>query len=360
MDKVVLGMSGGVDSSVAALLLQKKGYEVHGFFMNAGKHKRKYWPSSINWREEERIVGEICEKLGIELYVVDCEDSYEKNIIGPMVEDYKKGLTPNPDILCNNIGKFPGLIKRADAIGAKHIATGHYARVRKTKNGIQLLQGMDKSKDQSYFICNLPQKILERCLFPIGDYTKEEIRKIAKKNGFSNFDKKSSRGICYLGKIDVKKVLHSRVKEKRGKVVSIKGEVVGRHPGVMFFTIGERVGEKKGFEIFPNYKKRHAGDKLYIAEKKRNNILVIAPQGDNSLKRKKVFINGFKLVNKDETLNGLKARIRHLGKLESGKLSKRNGKWVFEFSNGIEGIAEGQTIVIHKGNRIVACGEIRI
>ena len=129
--KVVLAMSGGVDSSIAALLLKRAGYEVHGFFMNASQKTARKWPSSIDWRKEERDVREICRKLGIsDLFILDCEEGYERKVISKMFKDYSRGLTPNPDILCNSVGKFPGLLKRADAIGADFIATGHYARVR--------------------------------------------------------------------------------------------------------------------------------------------------------------------------------------------------------------------------------------
>jgi tRNA-uridine 2-sulfurtransferase len=172
MKKVVLGMSGGVDSSVAALLLKKEGYEVYCYFMNCGPRGKTMWPSSIDWKEDEKILRKICKKVGVkELLIADCEMGYEKKIIQPMFEDYRRGLTPNPDILCNNIGKFPNLIKKADEIGAEFIATGHYAR---TKDG-KLFRGKDKKKDQSYFVCTLDQKILKRCIFPLGDLTKGEV-----------------------------------------------------------------------------------------------------------------------------------------------------------------------------------------
>lgn len=358
--KVLLAMSGGVDSSVAALLLKKQDYEVYGFFMNASPSGKTIWPSSISWKEEEKMVQKICELVGVkELFVVDCEQGYENKIIKPMFKDYEKGLTPNPDILCNNIGKFPGLLKKAKEIKADFIATGHYARIKKSKEEFELLAGKDKQKDQSYFLVGLNQKILSKCLFPVGNLTKEEVRKIAKKNKFPNWDKHGSRGICYLGKIDMKKFLHERVKEKIGVVKNPEGEIIGKHPGIMFFTVGERIGEKKGFEIDNEYRKKTGNKKLYIAEKKKGNILIVAPENDKALKKKSIRINKIKFICGKEA-GKMKARIRHLGELNPGKLKKENGKWVFVFDKGVEGIAEGQFAVFYKGERVIGGGEIRL
>lgn len=355
--KVVLGMSGGVDSSVAALILQKKGYEVYGFFMNCFGRKR-YWPSGIDWKREEEDVRAICKSLGIQLFVVNCEDGYEQKIIKQMFKDYSSGLTPNPDILCNNVGKFPGLLKKAKEIGAEFIATGHYARVRQRLNSFELMMGRDKEKDQSYFLFGLGQEILKKVIFPVGNLTKSEVRMIARRNCFANWEKRSSRGICYLGKIDVKKFLHSRIKTKRGKVISPTGEVVGFHPGTPFFTIGERVREKNGFEIFDSYCRNIKNVKLFVADK-RKNFLVVAPDGHSLLKTKKVFVKDFKFMSSDKIISKLKARVRHLGSLYSGCLSKEGSRWVFEFSRGQKGIADGQFIVFYRGSVLVAGGEIR-
>ncbi|MFH1290074.1 MAG: tRNA 2-thiouridine(34) synthase MnmA [Nanoarchaeota archaeon] len=365
--KVVLGMSGGVDSSVAALLLQKQGYDVYGFFMNCSPSGKPPWPSSINWKQEEKDVRAVCKKLEIELFMLDCEEGYERKVISKMFKDYSGGLTPNPDVLCNNVGKFPGLLKKAKEIGADYIATGHYARVRKRparpparKESFELLRGKDREKDQSYFLAGLGQNYLRRCLFPVGNLMKEEVRKIAKRNGFLNFDKKGSRGICYLGKIDVKKFLHSRIKEKKGKIIDFENREIGTHQGVAFFTIGEKIGEGKGTRIEDGIRNKYGG-KWFVAAKKKDNVLMVAPEGHNALKTKKIFIKGFKLVNKsDFPKTGLKARIRHLGELHKGRLRKSNGRLVWEFNRGWEGVAEGQFIVLYKGEKMVGGGEIRL
>lgn len=351
-EKVVLGMSGGVDSSVAALLLKKKGYDVYGLFMNCNvKGGETRWPSSINWQEEQKTLETICQRLGIKLFVVDTELGYENKIITPMVSDYENGLTPNPDILCNDVGKFPLLLKKADEIGARFIATGHYARVKKNQNHFDLLMGKDQTKDQSYFICTLDQKTLSRTLFPIGNLKKEEVRKFAKQNNFPNWDKRGSRGICYLGKIDVKSFLKERIKEKKGKILDTNGNEIGEHPGIMFFTTGERVRETKGLTLKDEWSRKHR-EKLYIAEKSiKDNTLTIAPENHPLLKRKKVILKNFKLLSKGKNL---KARIRHLGSLNPGKLTKQT----FEFDKPVEGLAEGQFLVIYSGEKVVGYGEI--
>lgn len=359
--KVLLGMSGGVDSSVAALLLQNKCYEVYGMFMNCSPSGKTLWPSSIAWQEEEKMVKKICKKLEIKLLVVDCEQGYENKVIKPMFKDYKKGLTPNPDVRCNNVGKFPLLLKKAKEIGAEFIATGHYARVRKSKKGYELLRGRDRKKDQSYFLIGLNQRILKKCLFPVGNLTKEKVREIAKKTGFENWNKHGSSGVCYLGKIDMKEFLHERLKEKKGKIADAEGKIIGEHKGIIYFTIGEKIGEGKG-TVLDNKFRNKFGGRWYVAKKEKGNILVVAPKGHEILKTKKVFIKNFKLVNKkDFPKTNLKARIRHLGALNSGKLRRLGGaRWAFEFDKSQEGVAEGQFIVIYLGEKLVGGGEMRL
>lgn len=355
--KVILGMSGGVDSSVAALLLQRKGFEVVGFFMNASPSDKPPWPSTIKWQDEQSTLEKICKKLNIRLIVKDSEKGYEEHVIKPMFNDYEKGLTPNPDILCNNVGKFPSLLKIAEQENADHIATGHYARVKKTNKGFALLQGKDKEKDQSYFLLGLTQETLKKTLFPIGNLTKTQVRQIARKNGFENADKRSSRGVCYLGKIDMKAFLKQRIKTKKGNILSPEGKIVGSHPGAFYFTIGEKVRENKGLAIDQSFRKPFSQKKFYIAKKTKNNELVIAPEGHQILKTKTVIINNLSLINeKDFPKSGLKARIRHLGKLVPGKLIKNH----FIFSKPQEDVAEGQFIALYEGERLIGGGEIRI
>ena len=216
-------MSGGVDSSVAALLLKKQGYEVIGAFMINWSDTKNKITGECAWRDEKRIAMKIAAKLGIKFITLNFEKLYKKDVVDVMFKNYQKGITPNPDIDCNNKIKFPLLIKEAKKLKCDFIATGHYARINhkgitfgvKNKNGkYDLLRAKDELKDQSYFLYRIKQKELKNILFPIGEHTKKEIREIAKKNNFPNYDKKSTTGICFIGKINLKEFLQKRIKSK--------------------------------------------------------------------------------------------------------------------------------------------------
>jgi tRNA-specific 2-thiouridylase len=352
--KVILGMSGGVDSSVAAHLLKKQNFEVIGMFMNS---KNKNLPTSISWKEEEKLVKTICKKLGIKLIIKECGKSYEEKIIKKMFEDYKIGLTPNPDILCNNIGKFPLLYKIMKEENADFIATGHYARIKKDKTGTHLLRGIDETKDQSYFLVGIDKKYLEKTIFPIGNLTKQEVRILAKKLEFPNWDKKGSRGICYLGKINMKKFMNSRIQKKPGKIFDISGDEIGTHEGSHLFTIGESITKSKGISLNKTGRKKYSSDKLYVCEKQKNKIIVAKKSdysGTNQIK-----IHKLKLLEKFPKTK-FKARIRHLGEFYSGKLIQKKNKYIFKFNKKIKSLAPGQFIVFYKNEKVLGGGEIRL
>ncbi|MGK0209049.1 MAG: tRNA-specific 2-thiouridylase [Patescibacteria group bacterium] len=361
--KVILGMSGGVDSSVAALLLQQQGYEVIGMFMHCDVDEQKRWPTSISWKEEEQHIKDVCKQLGIKFITKDCGAGYEKKVISKMFDSYKKGLTPNPDILCNNVGKFPLLLKVAKEQGAKYIATGHYAQVKHTKkNGVELHQGVDQNKDQSYFLIGLGNSYFKKCLFPIGKYTKDQVRKIAKKAGFKNWDKRGSRGICYLGKIDMKDFLHSRIKEKQGNIIDQNNDIIGTHPGTTFFTIGEKITSGKGSELNKLGRKEYSSTKLFVSKKDKKNNIHIAPENHPNLATKKLAIIGLKTINKKENIENKKIhlRIRHLGEMIPAKIVKENNKYIAKLKKPVQGIAPGQFAVIYDKTRLVGGGEIRL
>ena len=214
--KVLVAMSGGVDSSVAALMMKNKGYEVIGAFM-------KNWSDTKNdlgecsWREERRIALQIASALDIPLITLDYEREYKKEVVDEMFKKYKKGITPNPDVDCNQKIKFPKLIQEAKKLGCDFIVTGHYSRIKKTGNRFKLLRAKDETKDQSYFLFRINQNELANTLFPIGDYTKKEVREIAKKANFPNFNKKSTVGICFIGKVNLKDFLQKKLKAKKRK-----------------------------------------------------------------------------------------------------------------------------------------------
>ncbi len=354
---VLLAMSGGVDSSIAALLLKRRGYNIIGAFMKNFSDTKNKITGECAWIEERKMAQKIAILLKIPFMTFDFEEEYKKQVIKPMFDSYKKGLTPNPDILCNKIIKFPLLWKKAQGFGADYIATGHYARIKKADSGFQLLTGRDKTKDQSYFLAELGQRDLEHTLFPIGDLTKEDVRKIAQKNNFPNYNKKGTSGICFVGKTNMLSFLKQKIKEKRGKVIDADGNLIGHHLGGMYYTIGQRIGERLGFEFLKN----KGNNKLYVAQKKRNNTIVAVPKGHFLLKKQEIKIKNFHLVNSKEKIpKNLRARIRHLGSLHKGRLIKEKGSYCFAFMKPIEQIAEGQYIVLYCGERVVGSGEMMV
>ena len=283
--KVLVAMSGGVDSSVAALLMKKKGYEVIGAFI-------KNWSDTKNklgecaWKEDRKIAIKIAAKLKIPLITLDFEKEYKKHVVDKMFKNYRKGITPNPDIDCNQKIKFPLLWKAAKKLGADFIVTGHYARIKKGKKGHEMLRGKDEGKDQSYFLYRLTQKDLSHSLFPIGDYNKKKVREIARKNKFPNFNRKGTVGICFIGKINLKEFLQKRIKPKKGKILDSEGKQIGEHDGIYYYTIGQRIGPRFGIEI-----EKGKGKKLkrwYVARKNlKKNEITAAPEGHKILLRKK-------------------------------------------------------------------------
>lgn len=355
---ILLGLSGGVDSSVAALLLKKQGYNVIGAFFKIYSKTKNKLTGECTYLEDKRDAQKIANLLEIPLITLDYESEYKKLVLNPMFKAYSNGLTPNPDIACNTIIKFPLLWKIAKKYNADYISTGHYARIKKRKNNYELLMGKDAKKDQSYFLSGLTQFDLEHTIFPIGDYSKDRIRKIAKENNFSNWNKHGTVGICFVGKQNMQDFLKQKIKSKTGKVIDFKGEEIGTHIGNSFYTIGQKAINHFGIDI--KKPKEQSQKRFYVAEKRRGNILVVAPEGHSILKRKQVIIKNFRLINKEEKINEkLGARIRHLGKIFSGKLNKIKNKWIFNFNNLIEGISEGQYIVLYSKNKVIGCGEIR-
>lgn len=278
MKRVVIGMSGGVDSSVAAILLKKQGYDVVGLFM-------RNWDSSLNGDilgnpdlnndicPQEKDYNDalaVCEKLGIELHRIDFVKEYWDYVFTYFLDELKKGRTPNPDIMCNKYIKFDYFIKEAKKLGADYIATGHYARMKDGK----LLRGIDNNKDQTYFLSQLSSEQLENVLFPIGDLLKSEVREIANEYGLITADKKDSTGICFIGERNFKNFLKNYLPNLPGDVVNVDtGEKVGSHIGLMYYTIGQR----KGLDIGGNK------EKMFVVGKNlEKNVLYVAFGDDNS------------------------------------------------------------------------------
>ncbi len=291
---VFVGMSGGVDSSVSAALLKEQGYNVVGVFI-------KTWHPpflACNEEEERRDAMRVCAHLDVPFLTFDFEDVYKKDVADYMISEYKKGRTPNPDVMCNKYVKFGAFFKKALAMGADYVATGHYART-SAENAftqvlgsspkaqpdhsqkhflLSLLKGSDPSKDQSYFLWTLRQEQLSKILFPVGHLKKSDVRKLANKFKLPVAEKKDSQGICFLGAVDLKDFLKHYIKEKKGKVLNEKGEEIGFHDGVVFYTFGERHG-------FTITKKSPIDGPYYVVAKDIKKNLLIVSQNRNYLKK---------------------------------------------------------------------------
>lgn len=362
---VLLGLSGGVDSAVAALLLKQKGYKVIGAFMKNFSETKNEITGDCNYLEDKKDAQKIAAILEIPFVSLDFEKEYKKYVIDPMFRDYAKGLTPNPDSLCNKIIKFPLLWREAKKLKCDYIATGHYIKRsynKKTKS-YEISIPKDKSKDQSYFLYELTQKDLEHTLFPIDGLTKTEVRVIAKKNKLPNADKLGTRGICFVGKIDMKDFLKQKIKPKPGKILDQDGNVIGKHNGIMYYTIGERIRENSNTQILKEHRNK-LNKKMYVASKnKRANILVVVPQRHSLLRKNEFNLTKVHFINSKnkslKVLKGVKVRIRHLAPLISAKIVKQNGKYKVKLSKSVQAVADGQSCVVYKGKKILGGGEIR-
>ena len=352
---VLIGLSGGVDSAVAALLLKKQGYKVIAAFMKCFSDTKDPLTGECSWLNDRKDAQKIAAKLEIPFITLDLEKQYKSQIINPMLSAYSKGLTPNPDISCNTIIKFPWLRKEAKKLNIDYIATGHYVKIKKTSKGYNLLAGKDKSKDQSYFLYELSQSDLKQAIFPVGNMKKEDVRKIAKSNKLFNWNKKGTRGICFVGKVNMFDFLSSRIKQNPGIVLNPEGKQIGTHKGISFYTIGQRIHPSIGIDI----QKPDPRIKWYVAEKNKNNTIIAAPESHPILRKSKIIIKNLHIINPNEKIpTNLKVRIRHLGKFLQGKITKKKNKYIFMLSKPTEGIAEGQSIVLYKNNIVIGGGEI--
>jgi len=270
--KVVVGMSGGVDSSVAALLLKQQGYDVIGIFMKNWDEKDEFGVCTAE--QDFADVRKVCNQIGIPYYTVNFEKEYWDRVFTYFLDEYRKGRTPNPDVLCNKEIKFGAFLDYALKIGTDYIATGHYARVENINGEFRLLKGVDSNKDQSYFLCMLNQYQLSKVIFPLGNMTKKEVRKIASDVGLHTAIKKDSTGICFIGEKKFKEFLENYLPAQPGEIRSVSGELLGKHDGLMFYTLGQRKG--LGIGGTPS------GEPWFVVKKDvKNNILYVA-QGRNN------------------------------------------------------------------------------
>ena len=278
---IIVGMSGGVDSSVAAYLLKNAGHHVQGVFMKNWEEDDTdtYCPAAKDLADAQSV----CDQLGIDLHLVNFSDQYWERVFAIFLEEYRAGRTPNPDILCNKEIKFKAFLDYAKQRGADFIATGHYVRTITTDTGAQLLKGLDPNKDQSYFLYALDAAQISQSLFPIGHLPKTKVRQIAQSLGLANHAKKDSTGICFIGERKFKNFLNEFLPAQPGSIENVEGEILGKHSGLMFYTLGQRQGLQIGGQ------KGKAEAPWYVVRKDmQKNVLVVA-QGEHPALLKRVY-----------------------------------------------------------------------
>jgi len=325
--KVFVGMSGGVDSSVSAYLLKKQGYDVVGVHLRC-------WNRDGCDEKEARDARLVANKLDIPFYVIDMEKEYKERVVNYMIESYAAGLTPNPDVMCNKEIKFGLFMDKALDMGADFVATGHY--VRKADNGRLIQEAKDKEKDQSYFLWTLRPEKLEKIIFPLGDFQKSEVREIARKAGLHVADKKDSQGICFVGKVTLQDFLREHLQDKEGQVLNAGGEVVGTHKGAHLYTIGQR----HGLGVALN-------EPHYVADKDvSTNTVTLAPEDDDSLMRQEVLL-GVVLIHASSLPEKIFTRVRYRQPLVGATLTKEEDRYKLVFDEPVRFVASGQSAVFY-------------
>jgi tRNA-specific 2-thiouridylase len=363
--KVLLGMSGGVDSSVSAVLLLEQGYEVIGGFMKNWSDRAvgvgSYAdPNECGWREERRDAMRVAAQLGIPFHTFDFEEEYRRLVYEYMIAEYKAGRTPNPDVLCNKYMKFDLFMREADKLGCEFVATGHYARKVVDETGVShLLAGVDANKDQSYFLCQLTQEQISRALFPIGHLEKPAVREIARTNNLVVADKKDSQGICFVGQVQMKDFLSERITPHEGNIVTTEGKVIGKHTGFEFYTIGQREGLGIG-----------GGTPFYVVERRpdTNEVIVAVGDEDPALYRKEL-----SATNITETIPGnlekyfgkkIQARVRYRQPLADCRIARvgieadPDGTVGVIFEAAQRAVAPGQFVAFYDGEEVLGSGII--
>lgn len=343
---VFVGLSGGVDSSVSAALLKDAGYDVTGVFI-------KVWHPeflSCPWKEDRHDAMKVCARLDIPFLTLDLEEAYKTEVVEYMVDEYKAGRTPNPDVMCNKHIKFGGFLDFARGHGIDRIATGHYAK-HIEKNGIsELHEGADPEKDQSYFLWTLSQEQLQRALFPVGGYKKSNVRTLASRYNLDTAAKKDSQGICFLGKVDLKEFLKHYIDESPGNVVNEAGDIVGQHDGAVFYTIGQRHGfliTEKNTNRMPYY---------VIAKDILQNTLTVSTHPSRSeTNPATVYLTSENWVSGTPPKAGTyEARIRYRGARLPCTLS--HDPLLVTFQKPQQGVSEGQSLVLYDDTRCVGGG----
>ena len=394
MKKVIIGLSGGVDSSVSALLLKQQGYEVIGLFMKNWHDESVTISDECPWLDDSNDAMLIAEKLEIPFQTVDLSKEYHSRIIDYMFNEYENGRTPNPDVLCNREIKFDVFLEIALGLGADYIATGHYCQVNKInkddKEIYRLMAGADEKKDQSYFLCQLNQKQLSKAIFPIGHLTKSDVRDIAKKNDLITAAKKDSQGLCFVGKVKLPDFLKQRLTPKKGKVIKIDseslkqeidlnevkskekelellsapfsfspddGEEIGEHNGAYYYTVGQRKGLNIGGFSEP----------LFVLETDVSKNIIYVGMGEShpALFKRALFVSSNEIhwiredlkINENQTMNII-FRIRYRQPLQSGTIYRfKKGLYIL-FDKPISSVTSGQFVSWYIDNELIGSGII--
>jgi len=386
--RVVVGLSGGVDSSVTAYLLQQQGYEVIGMFMKNWHDDSVTLSTECPWLDDSNDANIIAQQLGIPFQAIDLSTEYKARIVDYMFAEYERGRTPNPDVLCNREIKFDIFLKAALKLGADYVATGHYARKAETqvdgKPVYRLLAGKDVNKDQSYFLCQLTQQQVAKALFPIGELTKPEVRAIAKKINLATADKKDSQGLCFIGKVHLPEFLQQQLKPKKGKVFEVASDSeifaedkntlankakpytlhnaqlkeIGEHKGAHYYTIGQRKGLNMG---------GHEKPMFVIGTDTQSNVIYMGMGDDHpGLYRSTLFIPNTDVhcVRPDLALQigqqaSYEARIRYRQKLEPCTLYQTESGLYIDFEKPQRGITPGQFAAWYSNDELIGSGVIQ-
>ncbi|MBI4206139.1 MAG: tRNA 2-thiouridine(34) synthase MnmA [Betaproteobacteria bacterium] len=352
---VIVGMSGGVDSAVAALLLLQQGYEVTGLFM-------KNWEDDdtdeyCSSREDLIDAAAVADRIGIDIDTINFSAEYKERVFSEFLREYQAGHTPNPDVLCNAEIKFRAFLDHALALGADHIATGHYAQIREVDGLYQLLKAEDGTKDQSYFLYRLNQRQLARTLFPLGRLYKREVREIARKAGLPNHDKKDSTGICFIGERPFREFLNRYLPADPGDICTLEGETIGRHMGLMYYTLGQRQGLGIGG------RRDGDGEAWYVAAKdlERNRLIVVQGHDHPALLSERLVATGLNWISGSaphcEWVYGAKTRYRQ--KDAPCTLSRADAeRCTVEFAEPQWAVTPGQSVVVYESQVCLGGGII--
>ncbi len=390
MKRVVVGLSGGVDSSVAAYLLLQQGYEVIGMFMRNWHDETVTLSDDCPWIDDSNDALLIAQQLGIPFQVIDLSNEYKERIVDYMFREYEAGRTPNPDVLCNREIKFDVFLKAALDLGADYVATGHYCRKKIDQNGnVGLYSGVDKNKDQSYFLCQLNENQLAKALFPIGDLEKSDVRKIASEQGLITAEKKDSQGLCFVGKISLPIFLQQKLASKKGDIIEIpenhlrlldyhslkitndnleelckpfvfnpeEGKKVGEHQGAHYYTIGQRKGLHIGGRPQPSFVIGTDTDKniIYTGQTDQhpglNRIALKLEKGQMN------WVNSSKEILEDGEVEVL-ARIRYRQPLQKAKLIRKSNEFYLLFNQPQKGITPGQFAAWYQADELIGSSVI--